>query len=119
MLPSQRLTPEPGFFFMEVVVDFVVNQVTVRQVFLGALKLSVPHTHILFICHRRHVILPTDSVIKQNSLSYLRVSNAYNTLCHSHPFLFDYCINSGKKCITQFSPPFCYCVREAKEMAVI
>jgi len=68
---SRRLTSEPGFVFMEVVVDFVVNKVTVRQVFLGAFKLSVPHTHILFICHRRRVILPTDSVIKQNLVTYV------------------------------------------------
>jgi len=80
MPPSRRLTPEPGFVFMEVVVGFVVNKVTVRKVFFGALKLSVPHTHILFICHRRHVILPTDSVIKQNLRSYLRDTNAHNML---------------------------------------
>jgi hypothetical protein len=64
MLPSRRLTPEAGFVPMEVVVCFVVNKVAVRQVYLGELKLSVPYTHILFIYHRRHVILPIDSVIK-------------------------------------------------------
>jgi hypothetical protein len=40
-------------------------------------------------------------------------------LCHSHPFLFDHCINSEKKYIMQFPPSFCYCVREAKEMVII
>ena len=67
---SRRLTSEPGFVFMEVL-GFVVNKVTVRQVFLGALRLSVPHIHILFICHRRRVILPIDSVIKQNLFTYV------------------------------------------------
>jgi hypothetical protein len=119
MRPSQSLTPEPGFVFMEVVVGFVINKVTVKQVFLGSLKFSVPHTHFLYIYHLRHVILANDSVIKQNLLSYLRVTNAYSMLCHFHPFLFDHYINSWEKYITQVSPSFCYCVRVTKEIVVI
>jgi hypothetical protein len=88
MLPNRCLTPKAGFVPMEVVVGFVVNKVTVRQVFSEHLSFQRPIPYFTYLpstpCYitnwQRHYIKLT------YVCSYLCVTDVYNMLCHFYPF---------------------------------
>lgn len=68
----------PGFNPGPIHFGFVINKLASVQVFLQVLQLSpltinpqMLHIHITLICHGRHTNLATDSLVKQNTSSYM------------------------------------------------